>query len=113
MGDRHRDLAWATSEAIGHYDESGQQMLVCGLLPLDELIAEYEQASGLKVDPQRLHFYTVLSRYQQAATVLGTGYRVVKLRRSHQDILLSRIEAASYVLLEELRQSLKTPPPAN
>lgn len=109
LGDRHRDLAWATSEAIGHYDESGQHLLVCGLLPLPEFIAEYENASGLQVDPQRLHFYTVLSRFQQAATVLGTGYRVVRLRRSHQDILLSRIEAASYVLLEELRQSLQRP----
>lgn len=110
IGDRHRDLAWATSEAIGHYDESGKHLLVCGLLPLPEFIAEYERASGLAVDPQRLHFYTVLSRYQQAATVLGTGYRVVRLRRSHQDILLARIEAASYVLLEELRQSLEAPP---
>jgi aminoglycoside phosphotransferase (APT) family kinase protein len=108
IGDRHRDLAWATSEAIGHFDESGQTFLICGLMPLSEFIEEYERASGLKVDPQRLHFYTVLSRYQQAATVLGTSYRVVKLRRSHQDILLSRIEAASYVLLEELRQALET-----
>jgi aminoglycoside phosphotransferase (APT) family kinase protein len=106
IGDRHRDLAWATSEAIGHYDESGKHLLVCGLLPLEEFLAEYERASGLTVDPQRLRYYTILSRYQQAATVMGTGYRVVRLRRSHQDILLARIEAASYVLLEELRQSL-------
>ncbi len=106
IGDRHRDLAWATSEAIGHYDETGKQLLVCGLLPLDEFLAEYERASGLKVDRERLRYYTILSRYQQAATVLGTGYRVVRLRRSHQDILLARIEAASNVLLEELRQSL-------
>jgi aminoglycoside phosphotransferase (APT) family kinase protein len=110
IGDRHRDIAWATSEAIGHHDESGRRFLVCGLLPLEEFIAEYERASGLKVDARRLHFYTVLCRYQQAATVLGTSYRVVRLRRSHQDILLSRIEAASYVLLEELRQALEAPP---
>ncbi len=106
IGDRHRDLAWATSEAIGHYDESGKEMLVCGLLPMAEFLGEYERASGLKVDLKRLEFYTVLCRFQQAATVMGTGYRVVRLRRSHQDILLSRIEAASYVLLEELRQTL-------
>jgi len=106
IGDRHRDLAWATSEAIGHYDETGQYLLVCGLMPLGEFLSEYERASGLKVDPERLRYYTILSRYQQAATVMGTGYRVVRLRRSHQDILLARIEAASYVLLEELRQSL-------
>lgn len=112
IGDRHRDLAWATSDAIGHYDESGKELLVCGLLPLPVLLQEYERASGLRVDPVRLHYYTVLSRYQQAVTVLGTGYRVVRLRRSHQDILLSRIEAAAYVLLEELRQSLAAAPRA-
>lgn len=106
IGDRHRDLAWATSEAIGHYDESGKELLVCGLLPLQEFLDEYERASRLRVDMRRLNYYTVLSRFQQAVTVMGTGFRVVRLRRSHQDILLSRIEAAAYVLMEELRQSL-------
>lgn len=106
MGDRHRDLAWATSEAVGHYDEEGRQLLVCGLLPKEEFLEEYRRASGLAVDTARMRFYTVLSRYQQAVTVLGTGYRVVRLRRSHQDILLARIECAAYVLLEELRLAL-------
>lgn len=108
LGDRHRDLAWATSEAIGHYDESGKDLLVCGLLPLAEFLHEYERASGLSVDPVRLNFYTILSRFQQVVTVLGTSYRVVHLQKSHQDILLSRIESAAYVLMEELRQSLLT-----
>ena len=106
VGDRHRDLAWATSEAIGHYADDGQTLLVCGLLPLPEFLQRYEAASGLAVDPARLRYYTVLSRYQQAVTVLATGYRVVRLRRSHQDVLLSRIEAAAYVLMEELRTAL-------
>lgn len=106
IGDRHRDLAWATSEAIGHYAEDGRTLLVCGLLPLDEFLHRYERASGWPVDPARLRFYTVLSRYQQAVTVLATGYRVVRLRRSHQDVLLSRIEAAAYVLMEEQRLAL-------
>jgi len=106
IGDRHRDLAWATSEAIGHYSEDGRELLVCGLLPLQEFLQRYAEASGLPVDPVRLQYYTVLSRYQQAVTVLATGYRVVRLRRSHQDVLLSRIEAAAYVLMEELRRAL-------
>ena len=106
LGDRHRDLAWATSEAIGHYAEDGRTLLVCGLLPLEDFLHRYEQASGWPVDPVRLRFYTVLSRYQQAVTVLATGYRVVRLRRSHQDVLLSRIEAAAYVLMDELRRTL-------
>ena len=106
IGDRHRDLAWATSEAIGHYSDDGRELLVCGLMPLEEFLQRYREASGLPVDPARLRFYTVLSRYQQAVTVLATGYRVVRLRRSHQDVLIARIEAAAYVLMEELRQAL-------
>jgi len=106
IGDRHRDLAWATSEAIGHYSDDGKELLVCGLLPLSDFLRRYEEAGGWPVDPARLRFYTVLSRYQQAVTVLATGYRVVRLRRSHQDVLLSRLEAAAYVLMEELRQAL-------
>ena len=58
------------------------------------------------MDPVKLRWYTVLSRYQQAVTVLATGHRVVRLRRSHQDVLLARLEAAAYVLMEELRQEL-------
>lgn len=106
IGDRHRDLAWATSEAIGHYAEDGRTLLVCGLLPQDDFLRRYERALGAPVDPARLRFYTVLSRYQQAVTVLATSYRVVRLRRSHQDVLLSRIQAAAYVLMEELRRTL-------
>ena len=106
IGDRHRDLAWATSEAIGHYDESGNDLLICGFFPLEEFIDEYERVSSLKVDLEKLRFYTILSRFQQAVTVLGTSYRVVRLKKSHQDILLSRIEAAAYVLMEELRHAL-------
>ena len=106
IGDRHRDLAWATSEAIGHYAEDGSTFLVCGMLPLDDFLEQYERASGLTVDPDRMRFYTILSRLQQVATVLGTGYRVVRLGKSHQDILMARIEAAAYVLGEELRREL-------
>ena len=106
IGDRHRDLAWAASETIGHYDEDGKELLVCGMFPMPEFLSLYEEFSGLPVDPVRLNYYTILSRYQQVVTVLGTGYRVVRLRKSHQDILLARIEAAAYVLAEELRQSL-------
>lgn len=106
LGDRHRDLAWATSEAIGHYDEEGRQLLVCGTFPLQEFLEKYTRYSGLTVDPRRLTYYTILSRFQQVVTVLWTGYRVVRLQKSHQDILLARIEAAAYVLAEELRQAL-------
>lgn len=106
IGDRHRDLAWATSEAIGHTSEDGRELLICGLLPKREFLQRYADASGLAVDPVKLRWYTVLSRYQQAVTVLATGHRVVRLRRSHQDVLLARLEAAAYVLMEELRQEL-------
>jgi aminoglycoside phosphotransferase (APT) family kinase protein len=108
IGDRHRDLAWATSGAIGHYAEDGVTLLVCGMLPLEAFLEQYERASGLVVDPKRMQFYTILGRFQQVATVLGTSYRVARLGKSHQDILMARIEAAAYVLAEELQQVLAT-----
>ena len=107
IGDRHSDLAWASSRALGHLAQDGETFLVCGLMPLEEFFAVYEQTSGLPVDPDRLRFYGILNRYQQVETVLGTSYRVARLGKSHQGIVLTRLEGAAYVLAEELRADLE------
>jgi aminoglycoside phosphotransferase (APT) family kinase protein len=107
VGDRHRDLSWSTTRSVGHLAEDGKTFLVCGLMPLEEFYAAYEQASGLTVDPERLRWYEILSRFVQVQTVLGTAYRVARLGKSHQDILVARMEGAAYVIAEELRQALE------
>ncbi len=107
IGDRHRDLAWSTTRSVGHLAEDGKTFLVCGLLPLEEFYAAYEERSGLSVDRQRLRFYEILNRFQQVETLLATSYRVVRLGKSHQDILVARIEGAAYLIAEELRAALE------
>jgi len=47
-----------------------------------------------------------MNSFQLIASVLGTGYRVARLGRSHQDILLSWIEGAAYQISEDLRVAI-------
>ena len=95
------------SWVIGHMSEDGKTYLICGLMPIEEFYDRYQQASGLTIDPVKLHFYEVLNRYQQVTTVLGTAYRVVRLGKSHQNIVVARLQTAAYLLAEELRSALE------
>lgn len=106
IGDRHRDLAWTTARVIGHLAEDRKTFLVCGLLPLEAFYERYREASGLTIDPDKLRFYEILNRYQQVQTVLGSAYRVARLNKSHQGIVITRLSSASYQLAEELRGAL-------
>jgi aminoglycoside phosphotransferase (APT) family kinase protein len=105
LGDRHRDLAWITMPHFGNQDEDGR-LLVSGLIPLDEFYAAYEAASGLTVDAQKLRYYQIFNGYQLVASSLGTAQRVVRLGRSHQDVLLSWLEGVVYSILDELRTAI-------
>ena len=107
IGDRHRDLSWSTARVIGHMAEDGKTYLICGLMPIEEFHSRYQAESGLSIDPTKLHFYEVLNRYQQVTTVLGTAYRVVRLGKSHQNIVVARLQTAAYLLAEELRSALE------
>jgi len=107
LGDRHRDLAWSTQPICGHYAEDGSTYLVCGLVPLESFYQEYERASGLAVDPERVRWYRILNAYQIVASTLGTAYRVVRLGKTHQDVLLARVEGVWPVAAAELSALLE------
>lgn len=107
LGDRHRDLAWAIAYPFGHYAEDGKTFLACGLMPVDEMLAAYERASGLSVDPVRLRFFKVFNCWQLMVSSVGTGHRVARLRKSHQDIVMAWAGAAGYSFMEPLRQVLE------
>jgi aminoglycoside phosphotransferase (APT) family kinase protein len=102
IGDRHRDLAWMTQREKGHFSPDRQTYYVCGLIPLDEFYEQYENASGLPVSQRTLKFYRVLNCFQIITTVTATAYRVGKLAKSHQDVLLARIKAVGPVVAAEL-----------
>jgi aminoglycoside phosphotransferase (APT) family kinase protein len=107
LGDRHRDLAWTAAYPFGHLAEDGKTFLVSGLVPIDDFFEAYEKASGLSVDPKRLRFFKIFNCYQLMLSTLGTGYRVVRLGKSHQDIVLAWAGAAGYSFAEPLRQALE------
>jgi aminoglycoside phosphotransferase (APT) family kinase protein len=102
LGDRHRDLAWTTQSTFGHWDESGKQYLVCGLVPLDEFYDEYEKISGLPVDLERLQYYRILNSYQIVVALLGTAFRVVRLNKSHQGLLIARLRGQVASVADDL-----------
>jgi aminoglycoside phosphotransferase (APT) family kinase protein len=107
LGDRHRDLAWASAYPFGHLAEDGKTFLVSGLVPIDDFFEAYEKASGLSVDPKRMRFFKIFNCYQLMLSTLATGYRVVRLGKSHQDIVLAWAGAAGYSFAEPLRQALE------
>jgi aminoglycoside phosphotransferase (APT) family kinase protein len=107
LGDRHRDLAWVTQPICGHYAEDGKRYLVCGLVPLDSFYEDYERVSGLSVDPQRVLWYRILNAYAIIASTLGTAYRVVRLGKTHQDVLLARVEGVWPTVAAELATLLE------
>ena len=107
LGDRHRDLAWMTQREKGHLAEDGKTYLVCGLIPIEDFYQRYQEASGLTVDMDRLRWYQVLNCFQVITTTMATMYRVAKLGKSHQDILLARLKAIAPVGAHELAELLK------
>ena len=110
LGDRHRDLAWSTLPVFGNYTADGHTLLVSGLVPYEGFLERYQELSGLEVDPVRLHFYRVFAAYQLVVSNLASSYRVVRLGRSHQDILLAWIEGVSYPFAHEMLRMIEEGP---
>lgn len=107
LGDRHRDLAWTAQPALGHYSEDGSFHYVCGILPEQEFYRMYEAASGLRVDPARLEYYRILNAYQIVVGTLASAYRLARLGKTHQDVLLARLRALAPVFLRDLANLLE------
>lgn len=78
-------------------------MLVCGLLPERVFYEEYEKASGLTVNPRTLHWYKVYNAYSIAALILGTGYRIARNGKTHQDILVAWLIGIGGMIVDEMR----------
>ena len=107
LGDRHRDLAWVTTRLFGNMAPDGRTFLVSGLVPEKQFFEDYQRLSGLTVDPKRLHYYRVFNTYQLVVSILSSTYRVIRLGKSHQDVLLAIVEGAAYPLADELLRLLE------
>ena len=103
IGDRHQDIAWTTSRAFSSMAEDGKTLLVCGLMPEAEFYERYEEASGLSIDPRTVHWYKVFNAYSIAVLTLGTGYRIARNGKTHQDILVAWLIGIGYMIVDEMR----------
>ena len=107
LGDRHRDLAWTTQGTFGHWSEDGSVYYVCGLIPEHEFFDRYEEATGLSVDEDLLAFWRILNGYQILVVLAGSAYRVARLGKSHQDILLARMKGMTAAVADEMHALLR------
>lgn len=106
LGDRHRDLAWTTQAMFGYPREDGAGFYVCGLLCADDFYEQYQRASGLSIDPERMRWYSILNCYQVLVTTLGSAYRVVRLGSSHQEALMVILKGEAAMCTDRLRRLL-------
>ena len=107
LGDRHQDLGWLLSYHFGHFAEDGETFLASGMWSVDDFYKQYEEATGLPVDPTRIKYYNVLNNWKSCIIVMGTGYRVCKGSKSHQDVVVAWLSAIGYLVMESLRVSLE------
>jgi aminoglycoside phosphotransferase (APT) family kinase protein len=106
LGDRHQDLAWSMLNPFRHMAEDGRTELISGFLPAAQYLDEYERLSGLTVDRKRLDYYRVLCSYSSVVICRGTGYRVARGGKTHQDVVVAWLAMISYSVLDQLRATL-------
>ena len=92
--------------AYGGYTDEGATFLVGGFMPPAEFISHYEASAGVDIDPKTLYYYQVFCGWLQGVISLGTGWRVARHGKSHQDALLAWIIGIGPKLLHELRDLL-------
>jgi len=105
FGDRHSDLAWVLNPAFITVSEDGEQ-LYTSLYKRDEFLRDYERASGLKVDEERMTYYNIMAYWRSVVLTCGSGPRAANGLKTHQDVLLAWFSGISYTLLEALRREL-------
>jgi aminoglycoside phosphotransferase (APT) family kinase protein len=105
IGDFHEDLAWMMQRLFAGASDEGT-LFVCNLITRDELIRQYEAATGRTVNPRTLAFYEVLSAYKCAAMNLGTGAGIAQRGNNHQDLVLSWLSSVGHVFSSEIARMI-------
>ena len=101
IGDRHEDIGWSIYNVFGHMSEDGKVFLTSGLLPEAEWFEAYEKASGLSLNPKTLHWYRVFNIFKSVTITLGTGYRIVRGGKTHQDPYVLWLMGVSNTVMSE------------
>lgn len=103
LGDRHQDLTYAAMPTFQHYAEDNVTPLASGMMHAPDLYAAYEQASGLRVDPERIRYFSVFNRFLIVVLTLAASARASMISGTHQDVLVNFVVGVGYVSLSDLR----------
>jgi len=101
IGDFHEDIAWVTQKLFGAWADDGT-FLVCGLLPREQFLRDYEKYSGNRIDPVKLHYYEMLNAYKCAVMDYGQAIRAAVESNNHQDLVLTWLGSAGAVFLQHM-----------
>jgi len=82
LGDPMEDVAWACLQS---WCWAGDDRMG-GLMPREEFLRQYEELTGIRVDPQALHFWELLGNVKLAAIFL-TGARSLAEGKTREPIL--------------------------
>lgn len=102
LGDRHHDLAYAMMQGWGEHDAESGEFYCSALVTRDDMIKQYEELSGLSVDPERLQYYTVLNMYWAAVALNATGPRNATEHLTHLDAMQTFLAGLGAFYLDQL-----------
>jgi aminoglycoside phosphotransferase (APT) family kinase protein len=105
LGDPHEDLGWVVNPLFSVRGAGGER-LACGLSPRDEMLARYEQATGWRVDPERLRFYEIFNNYKLAVCAHATTLRIARGERTHLAASMTLIHAFAHLYVSALARAL-------
>ncbi|HEV7310898.1 MAG: phosphotransferase family protein [Sphingopyxis sp.] len=104
LGDLHADLAWAIQPVFGSHIDG--VFRGSDLAPPAQFLAEYEAASGNRVDPAKLHYFTMFNAWKSYILVAALGVRAARQAHNHQDVLLTFLAATGPLFVDELARLL-------
>lgn len=106
IGDFHADIAWVIQKLFGSWSDDGR-FLVSGLMPRDQFLHRYQEASGRQIDPARLRYYEILNAWKCAVMDLCTAVKAGRNSNNHQDLLVTWLASAGAVFLEQIVQLIR------
>jgi len=105
LGDPHEDLGWVVNDLFAVRGDAGER-LACGLLPREAMLADYEQATGWTIDPERLRFYEIFNNYKLAVCAHATTLRIARGEHTHLAASMSLIHAFAHLYIAALARAL-------
>lgn len=106
LGDRHLDLAFFMSEMFVDRDETTGEPLLGGLIAEERFLEQYQRITGLPVDLNRLHYYTVFACWRSAIIDLATAPCIASGGKTHQDVRVAWIASTAPIVARGLHRAL-------